>query len=146
MRNLAILAAALSLLALFTPRAEADLGATGTRMAIAGGAARFYMTYGHVDEPEIYAPIGRELARIQVTFRRQGEDYLVFHRGALVERWPIVFTKEGVPETGEHPCVLVMCGSSRRSSVSRSRSIGKPTCSPWSPAGRPGRSRKARSR
>jgi N-acetylmuramoyl-L-alanine amidase len=111
MRNLAILAAALSLLALFTPRAEADLGATGTRMAIAGGAARFYMTYGHVDEPEIYAPIGRELARIQVTFRRQGEDYLVFHRGALVERWPIVFTKEGVPETGEHPCVLVMGGN-----------------------------------
>jgi N-acetylmuramoyl-L-alanine amidase len=69
------------------------------------------MTYGHADEPELYAPIVPELARLQVAFQRRGEDFLVFYRGNKIGEWPIVRSREDVPETGENPCVLVLGGN-----------------------------------
>jgi N-acetylmuramoyl-L-alanine amidase len=108
------LAAVLSLCAVCTgplvPRAWAEVGATGTRLAIDGGAPRAYMTYGHADEPELYAPIVKDLARLQILFVRQADDVIVTQKGKEVARWPIVFSREDVPETGE-PCVLVLGGS-----------------------------------
>lgn len=103
-------AALLALLAAAFP-AAAEVGASGTRLSVGGGPVRAYMTYGHAEDPELYAPITGELRRLQITFQERGEDYLVFHRGAKVAEWPVVRSREDVPETGEHPCVLVMGGN-----------------------------------
>ena len=111
----AFLATVLTLLAACAapvlPEARADLGASGTRLSIAGGAPRFFMTYGHVADAELYAPIAAELARVQVSFQTRGEDVLVYHRGLKVATWPVVREREDVPETGEAPCVLVLGGN-----------------------------------
>jgi N-acetylmuramoyl-L-alanine amidase len=111
----AFLATVLTLLAACAapvlPEARADLGASGTRLSIAGGAPRFFMTYGHVADAELYAPIAAELARVQVSFQTRGEDVLVYHRGLKVATWPVVREREDVPETGETPCVLVLGGN-----------------------------------
>ncbi|HTE20441.1 MAG TPA: hypothetical protein VK689_18910, partial [Armatimonadota bacterium] len=111
----AFLATVLTLLAACAapvlPEARADLGASGTRLSIAGGAPRFFMTYGHVADAELYAPIAAELARVQVSFQTRGEDVLVYHRGLKVASWPVVREREDVPETGETPCVLVLGGN-----------------------------------
>ena len=93
------------------PLARAEVGASGTRIAVAGGSPRFYMTYGHPDEPELYAPIIQELARVRVTFERNGDEFRVFYKGARIGEWPTVRSREQVPETGEEPCVLEMGGS-----------------------------------
>jgi len=90
--------------------ARAEIGASGTRLSVSGAAPRFYMTYGHAQEPELYAPIVDELRRLQVTFQRRGEDYLVYFRGVKIGDWPIVRKREELPETGEDPCVLVLGG------------------------------------
>ena len=47
-------------------RVSADVGASGTRMAIGDAAPRFYMTYGHAEEPELKAvwPSPAQLAGI----------------------------------------------------------------------------------
>lgn len=116
MRSRALLSSVLALVALAVPviqrSAQADLGASGSRLAIGGGAPRFYMTYGHIEEPELYAPIIPELARVQVSVQRQGNDYYgIYHKGVKVDEWPVVKTRDDVPETGEHPCVLVMGGN-----------------------------------
>jgi N-acetylmuramoyl-L-alanine amidase len=68
------------------------------------------MTYGHAEEPELYAPIIPELTRLQVTFQRHGESYAVSFQGRKVGDWPIIRSREDVPETGEDPCVLVLGG------------------------------------
>jgi N-acetylmuramoyl-L-alanine amidase len=115
MRIRGALAALLSLVALPAAlsgsRAWAEIGATGTRLSVGNGAPRFYMTYGYLDDVELYAPIIPELARVQVTFERRGEDYLVFHKGKPIAEWPVVRSRQALPETGEHPCILVLGGS-----------------------------------
>jgi N-acetylmuramoyl-L-alanine amidase len=93
-------------------QAGEELGASGTRLAIGGGAPRFYMTYGHADDAELFAPIIPELARLQITFRREGEAYAVFYKGERQgDPWPILRTREGAPETGDEPFVLLLGGS-----------------------------------
>jgi N-acetylmuramoyl-L-alanine amidase len=115
MRNQAVLAAILTAATLTgtfgAGKAFAEIGASGTRLAVAGGPTRAYMTYGHTEEPELYAPIMTELRRLQISFQKSGEDYVVFHKGLKVAEWPIVRSRDDVPETGEHPCVLVLGGS-----------------------------------
>jgi N-acetylmuramoyl-L-alanine amidase len=110
----ACLATALSVLALCAapvlPEARAELGASGTRISVTGARPRFYMTYGHVAEQELYAPILDQLERLQVTFRIHGDDALVYRKGVKKATWPVVREREDVPETGEDPCVLVFGG------------------------------------
>jgi N-acetylmuramoyl-L-alanine amidase len=91
--------------------ARADVGASGTRLSVGGGAPRFYMTYGHIEDVELYAPIIPELNRLGVSFQRRGNEYSIFHRGQVVATWPIVRSREEVPDTGEHPLLLVMGGN-----------------------------------
>lgn len=107
-------ALALGLVLLAAPAAQAreELGASGTRLSIAGGAPRFYMTYGHAEDPELFAPITRELARLQLVFRREGNAYGVYFRGQKVgEPWPVLTSRDGAPETGDEPFVLYLGGS-----------------------------------
>jgi N-acetylmuramoyl-L-alanine amidase len=106
----ALVAAAATLLACCASGAQAQVGATGTRVSIAGATPRFYMTYGHAEDPELYAPIGGALARLLVTFQQQGEDLVLLYRGAKVDQFPIVTTRELLPETGEHPAALSLGG------------------------------------
>ncbi len=94
------------------PQVQAEIGASGTRLALPGGAPRFYMTYGHADEPELYAPILPGLKRLGIVAQRKGDDYLFYRGGQKIAEWPIVTSRDDVPETGEHPCVLVMGGNS----------------------------------
>jgi N-acetylmuramoyl-L-alanine amidase len=94
-----------------TGPAVAEVGATGTRVAVAGGPARFYMTYGDVEESELYAPIVAPIQRLGVRFQRRGDDHDVLLDGKTAATWPIVTSREDVPDTGEHPCVLMMGGS-----------------------------------
>lgn len=93
------------------PRAAAEVGASGTRLALPGGTARFYMTYGHADEPELYAPIIQELRRLGIVGQQKGEDYLLYRGATKIAEWPIVRSRDEVPETGEHACVLMMGGN-----------------------------------
>ncbi|MFN3648741.1 MAG: N-acetylmuramoyl-L-alanine amidase [Armatimonadota bacterium] len=90
--------------------ASAEVSASGTKLSI-GGGSRFYMTYGHVEDPELYAPVIQELRRLQITFTRSGSEYVVRCRGGFVGSWPIVTSRDEVPETGEHPVVLVLGGN-----------------------------------
>jgi N-acetylmuramoyl-L-alanine amidase len=110
-RRLAALLAVLGLLSVPARPARAEVPASGTRVAIGEGAPRFYMTYGHVEESELYAPISAPLQRLGVVLRRRGEDYEVLLDGRRRATWPIVTRRQAVPETGEHPCVLVMGGN-----------------------------------
>lgn len=109
----AVLAAVVSSLALCAaprlPQAEAEVMATGTRLSVAGGPVRSYMTYGHIADPELYAPIIPELAKVQVTFQRQGENLDVFYKGAKVDTWPLVYNRNEVPESGD--CALFIGGA-----------------------------------
>ncbi|MBM3457326.1 MAG: hypothetical protein FJX77_02155, partial [Armatimonadetes bacterium] len=61
-----VIALAVGILALgaCTPPANATVPATGTRLAIGGGGPRFYMTYGHMRDAELYAPVTQELRRL----------------------------------------------------------------------------------
>jgi N-acetylmuramoyl-L-alanine amidase len=113
MRLRAVLIAILALLTLLPNvfRAEASVEASGTRLSIAGGTPRFYMTYGHILDAELYAPIAPVLKRLGVSFERQGEDYIVTVNGVRhKESWPIVTSRETVPDAG-HPCVLELGGN-----------------------------------
>ena len=75
-------------------QAAEELGASGTRLAIGGGAPRFYMTYGHAEAPELFAPIIPELARLDILFKREGDGYAVYYKGQRQgEPWPIIRTK-----------------------------------------------------
>lgn len=106
------LAATLSLVALGFQAipAAAEIDASGTRLSIAGGAPRFYMTYGHFADAELYAPVMQPLRRAGVTFERVEDDYVLYIRGQKTqERWAIVRSRDEVPETGE-PCVLELGG------------------------------------
>lgn len=94
------------------PQVHAEIGASGTRLALPGSSARFYMTYGHAEEPELYAPILPALKRLGIVAQRKGDDYLFYRGSQKIAEWPIVTSREDVPETGEHPCVLVMGGNS----------------------------------
>lgn len=91
--------------------AAAEVGATGTRIQLPGGSPRPYMTYGHVEEPELYAPLLPDLRRLGITGRIRGEDFDLLAAGRKIVTWPIVRFRQDVPETGEHPCVLVMGGN-----------------------------------
>jgi len=91
--------------------AAAEVGASGTRLVLPGGHPRFYMTYGHVDELELYAPIIPELKRLGISFQPQGDNYAVIFRGNKVAEWQVLRSREDVPETAEDPYVLVMGGN-----------------------------------
>jgi len=91
--------------------AAAEVGATGTRLVLPGGQPRFYMTYGHVDELELYAPILPDLRRLGVTFQPLGDKYAVLFKGNRVAEWQVLRSREDVPETAEDPYVLVMGGN-----------------------------------
>jgi N-acetylmuramoyl-L-alanine amidase len=90
--------------------AHAEIDASGTRLSIAGGPARFYMTYGTIADAELYAPISGQLARTGVSVERSGDDYIVYVRGLKKATWAIVDSRDNVPETGE-PCVLILGGN-----------------------------------
>lgn len=92
-------------------RAYGQVGASGTWLSISGSRPRSYMTYGHAEEPELYAPIGGELARLGVRLQPQGDNMLVLRNGQKLAEWPIVHARENVPETGEPSCVLLMGGN-----------------------------------
>ena len=77
MRRGAALASVLTIVSVCAAPARAEVGASGTRLSVAGGTARFYMTYGHMDEPELYAPIAPELKRLQITLQEEGDSYVV---------------------------------------------------------------------
>jgi len=102
------LATSLSLIALGAVPAHAELGASGTRLSVAGGAPRMYMTYGHVSEQELFAPISAELKRLQVTFEISGDACAVFHKGAKVATWPVIRSREEVPAAADRPFVLTL--------------------------------------
>jgi N-acetylmuramoyl-L-alanine amidase len=91
--------------------AAAEVGASGTRLVLPGGQPRSYMTYGHVDELELYAPLLPELRRLGITFQPQGDKYAVIFRGNKVAEWQVLRSREDVPETAEDPYVLVMGGN-----------------------------------
>lgn len=91
--------------------APAAPGASGTRLTVGGGPPRFYMTYGHMEEPELYAPIVAPLGRFEITFERRGGSYAVLHRGRAAAEWRVVTTREELPDHGDPPVVLVMGGS-----------------------------------
>lgn len=113
MHSRSALFAALSLVAFAAAPAitRAEVGASGTRLSIAGSPARSYMTYGHPEEPELYAPIVTELRRLQVTFAPAPDDHLaVIFRGRKVDSWPVVRSREALPETGDAPCILILGG------------------------------------
>lgn len=107
------LAAFLSLVALGGPArpAAAEIDASGTRLSVAGSAPRFYMTYGHIEDAELYAPIMQPLRRAGVAFVRVDDDYVVYVNGEKTNtRWAIVRSRDEIPETGE-PCVLELGGN-----------------------------------
>lgn len=115
MRNRATVGVILPLIALSLGAAvrpaAAEVGASGTRLALPGGQPRFYMTYGHVDELELYAPIVPDLRRLGITLQPQGEKYAVIFKGNKVAEWQVLRSREDVPETAEDPYVLVMGGN-----------------------------------
>lgn len=105
------LAALLSLVAVTAALpARAEIDASGTRLSIAGSPARFYMTYGHPADPELYAPIMGQLRRAGVSFERNGDEYIVYVRGVKKASWPIVESRDSIPESGE-PIILVLGGN-----------------------------------
>jgi N-acetylmuramoyl-L-alanine amidase len=101
---------ALGLLAGARP-VSAEVGASGTRLVLPGGRVRAYMTYGHVDEPELYAPLLPELKRLGVTFKLKGDHCEVYYGPRKVAEWQVVRSREDLPETAEEPYVLVMGGN-----------------------------------
>jgi N-acetylmuramoyl-L-alanine amidase len=113
MRHRVAHAALLSLVAAWAMPAlpaHAEIDASGTRLSIAGGPARFYMTYGTIADAELYAPISGQLSRTGVSVERSGDDYVVYVRGIKKATWAIVESRDNVPETGE-PCVLILGGN-----------------------------------
>lgn len=111
MRRAATLSCLAILVSLGALPARAELGATGTRLSVASSAPRFYMTYGHVDEGEVFAPIVLELKRFQVTFAVDGDACTVFHKGAKVATWRVIRSREDIPESTDQPFVLQLGGS-----------------------------------
>ncbi len=91
--------------------ASATIPATGTRLSIEGERARFYMTYGNMREPELYAPVTHELQRLGVTFQRRDQVLSVYIRGARTAEWPIVYSLEQVPDTGAEAVALNLGGN-----------------------------------
>ncbi len=91
--------------------ATADVGASGTRLSVGSGPVRFYMTYGHIEDQELWAPIIPALQRIDVTFTRNQDTYSVFHKGKKVADWDIVTSRDDIPETAETPVVLALGGN-----------------------------------
>lgn len=107
-RGLFVLAGAIALT--FANPAAADLGAGGTRVQINGGV-RPHMVFGHADEPEIYAGIMDRVRSLGVGFERRGDEFLVTLKGEPVDRpWPIIRSKDEVPETAEEACILEIGG------------------------------------
>lgn len=111
MRNIPRLPLAAALAILVTAPAGADLGAGGNRIVIGGGPGRPHMTYGHPDDPELYAPVMARLGRLGVRFERRGDEYLVYYKGSPIDQpWPIVRSPDAIPETAEEACVLETSG------------------------------------
>lgn len=91
--------------------ALAEVGASGTRVALPGGRAHFYMTYGHALDAELYAPLGAELRRYQIQVERS-ENRIRLLRGARVlADWPVTTRRDEVPDTGDEACALDLGGS-----------------------------------
>lgn len=111
MRRAATLSCLAILVSLGALPARAELGATGTRLSIASGTPRFYMTYGHMDEGEVFAPIVLELKRFQVTFAVEGDTCAVLHKGVKVATWRVIRSREDIPESPDQPLVLQLGGS-----------------------------------
>jgi N-acetylmuramoyl-L-alanine amidase len=89
----------------------AEVGASGTRIAISGGKPRFYMTYGHAVDAELWAPISTDLRRVGVEIVDQSDTVQVMVRGRKVATWPVVRSRQDVPENGEEPCALKLGGA-----------------------------------
>ena len=94
-RFLTVAAAALATVcaAPVLPEARAEVLATGSRISIAGGPVKPYMSYGYPNDPEFYAPIALELRRHEVVIETRGDFLWVYHRGQKVAEWDIVRLK-----------------------------------------------------
>ena len=88
--------------------ARAQLGATTTRLALEGQAPRFYPTYGHGWDPEIYAPLAEALAAMGLQFRVTSLAAEVTLQGKVVATWPVVRTAQALPKTGRPAAVLAV--------------------------------------
>lgn len=91
--------------------ARAELGAAGTRVSVAEGAPRFCMTYGHMDEPELFAPIMQDLKRLQVTFSIYGDTCVVSHQRSKLATWRVIRVRKDIPALKSKPFILEMGGS-----------------------------------
>ena len=108
MRPAAILAGFISIVTFAPGAARAELGAAGTRLSVAGGAPRFYMTYGHMDERELFAPITTELKRLKLMFLVEGDTCTVLHDGVKLAAWSVVRSREALPASPEQPFILIL--------------------------------------
>lgn len=111
MRRAATLLGLTTLVSVSALPARADLGATGTRLSVAAGAPRFYMTYGRLEEGEVYAPITQELKRLQLSFQIEADTCTVLHKGEKVAAWPIIRSRDEIPAKPSEPFVLALGGS-----------------------------------
>ena len=89
--------------------APAEVGASATRITL-NGKTRFYRTYGHAQDAELYAPISRELGRMGLRLVPGEKTCDVFRNNKKVASWLIVTDREQVPETGVPPVVLFLGG------------------------------------
>lgn len=107
-RFLAVAAAALVIVcaAPVLPEARAEVLATGSRISVAGGPVKPYMSYGYPNDPEFYAPIALELRRHEVLIETRGEFLWVYHRGQKVAEWDIVRDRTNVPDNPNVPFAL----------------------------------------
>ena len=108
MRRAAILATSISLLLAAAAPAFAQLDAAGTRLSVAGGAPRFYMTYGHPDERELFAPITTELKRLKLMFLVEEDRCTVLHDGVKLAVWPVARSREEIPGSSNEPFILIL--------------------------------------
>jgi N-acetylmuramoyl-L-alanine amidase len=92
-----------------TGAARADSGVpTSTRLSIDGGAARVYPTYGHVTDPEFYAPVREELAALGLRFQLTGSLAEATLNGTRAANWPVTRSTAGLPVNGKPPTVLLI--------------------------------------
>ena len=108
MRRAAILASAVTLSVLAVVPARAQLGASGTRLSVAGSPPRFYMTYGHIEEQELFAPVTVELKRLHLMFLVEGDQCTVLQDGKKLAVWPVVRSREEIPASPEQPFILML--------------------------------------